>query len=147
MSTAEITRPSISSRLAGSGGILLAHFIALSFVLITLTKTAPIYAVVFEHQNFVLPAATQKVLWLSEFCVAYFLPIAIFMLLADAVVVLTLALAAPRKRWLLSVYSHGCLLVAGAAVLYVTAWLAHPQTQLLNKVAGGAELVAADREN
>ena len=118
--------PSILSRLLRIVGTLLTHAVALCFVLIVLVKTVPMYTIFFERQNVALPEATRRIVLLSEFCVAYWFIVILFVMVADAAILLILAFAASKKGWLLGAYSHLCLLAAIAVLVYVAAWLSHP---------------------
>ena len=126
MSQAEIPRPSIRSRLVGISGILLAHALALFFVMVALVKIVPTYAMFFERQDVALPIATQRIVMWSEIWVAYGFLLIFLVMAIDAAVVLSLALATTRKRWILSAYSHVGLLAACAVLVYIGAWLSHP---------------------
>ena len=105
--------------------------LVLFLVLMVLVKVVPTYAVYFEQQDVALPVVTQRVVLFSEFCVQYWFIMYFVGMVADAVVVLTLALAASRKTRLLSAYSHLCLLAATAVLFYVSAWLMHPVYSLV----------------
>jgi len=111
--------------------ILLAHALALFFVMIALCKMAPMYAMFFEQQDIVLPVATERIVQLSEYCVVYCFSLFITGMAADAVVVCFLVFAASGKSWLLSAYSHLWLLAASAVLVYVAAWLSHPVYSLV----------------
>ncbi len=131
MTQEELPRASTFSRLLRIAGILLAHALALFFVFIALGKTVPMYTMFFEQQDVPLPVATQQIVLLSEFCVAFWFlmfPAAMF---ADAAIVLIIAFVASKKSWLLSAYSHVCLLATSAVLVYVAAWLSHPVYSLV----------------
>ena len=124
MSKAERPRASLISRSFSMIAILLAHAVAVCFVLITLCKTVPTYGIFFEQQAVELPVATQTILWLSELCVSFWLPIFVFLITVDAIILAILTLAG--SRWILSIYSYSSLLASTAILLYVGAWLSHP---------------------
>ena len=131
MTQEELRRPSIFSRLLRIAAILLAHSLALIFVLIALVKIVPVYSIIFEQQDVALPVVTQRIVMFSEFCVGFWFLMLPFAMVVDAAIVLILAFAASKKGWLLSAYSHLCLLAASAVLLYVAAWLTHPVYSLV----------------
>ena len=131
MTQEELRRPSIFSRLLRIAAILLAHSLALIFVLIALVKIVPVYSIIFEQQDVALPVVTQRIVMFSEFCVGFWFLMLPFAMVVDAAIVLILAFAASKKGGLLSAYSHLCLLAASAALLYVAAWLTHPVYSLV----------------
>jgi len=133
MSIAEPHRSPIISRLLGIAAILLAHLVALLFVMIALCKAVPAYVEFFGQEDVALPAATQQIFRFSYFCIVYFFPVVFLVMATDAAVVFTLSFAFHRKRWLLSAYSHLCLLAASAVLVYVTAWLSHPVLWLIRQ--------------
>lgn len=122
----ELPAPSIVSLLRRSAGILLAHSLALFFVTFAMVKIVPTYSLCFERHGLALPEVTRRIVLCSEFCVAYWYVFFPSAMVADATIVLILAFAASRRSWLLSVYSHLCLLAASAVLVYVSVWLSHP---------------------
>lgn len=131
MSKGELAGSSNGCGWLGIVAILLAHSFALFLVLMMLVKVVPMYTVFFEHQDVALPVVTRRIVWFSEFCLAYWFIMYFLGMVADAAIVLTLARAASKRRWLLSAYSHLCLLAAGAMLFYVSAWLSHPVYSLV----------------
>jgi len=110
--------------------MLLAHSLALFFVMVAFVKIVPTYAMFFEQQEVTLPVATQQLLTWSEFWVAYWYLIFFIGMTMDAAIVLTLALAAKTSR-IVSLYSHTFLLVVCALLIYMGAWLSHPVYSLI----------------
>jgi type II secretory pathway component PulF len=126
MDESKLPVPSNSSPLLRSAGILSAHSLALFFVFVAMVKIVPTFAYVFEAFELELPEVTRRIVLCSEFCVSYWFLIFPSVMVADAIIVLILAFAASRRSWVLSVYSHLCLLAASAVLVYVAAWLSHP---------------------
>jgi len=118
-------------RLLGVTSVLAAHFIAFACVMITLCKTVPTYAYVFEKLGVKTPDATQRILHISQSCLQQPLLITFFVMLTDVAVVSVLAFKAPRKRWVLSAYSHIVLVAASLVLLYIGAWLMHAVSSMV----------------
>jgi len=130
VSKAEPLPPTVYSRVIGVSGILLSHVLAMLFVMMVLVKIVPTYAILFEQEEMALPAATQMVVFLSEFWVAYWYLLFFAGMFVDVTIVFILAFAISKTR-LLSAYSHLVLLGACALIVYVLIWLSHPVYNLV----------------
>ena len=92
------------------------HFLTLLLVMAELCLVVPKFVEFFHYQDVLLPAWTIQVMDLSMFVINYYY-LAFFILLIDGSIVIWLS--APKKRWLLSIYSQAWLLLVCIFIFWV----------------------------
>jgi len=126
----------VARRLGGAGAILLAHFVAMVFVVLEFAWLAPAIQVLFEELDVELPKITQQVLVLSHLFCWYWYLILFATVVLDAGILVVLAVAAPRQRWPAAVYSHLFLLLTIVLLYWINLALCLPLIALAQSLAG-----------
>lgn len=96
--------------------MLLAHFVALTCVLVFLARLAPIHFEAFVSMDIELPKVTVALIRQSSIMVAYWYVCYLALFLIDGPILFVLQYISPRLAWLKSCWFSGWLL---AAVLYL----------------------------
>jgi type II secretory pathway component PulF len=104
--------PSIVRRVVAGAALLGIHFVTLILTIVVLRTIVPIYIKLFEDYDVELPVVTQQLIHLSWFVVDYWYLIVFLGMIGDTAVVTLLSVAASKRQWLLSAYSHLWLVAA-----------------------------------
>jgi type II secretory pathway component PulF len=109
---------SVAPRIVAAIAALGVHFFTLILAIVVLCSVVPKYVKFFEQGNVELPVMTQQLIHLSWFAVSYWYLIVFLGMVVDAAIVALLTFA-PKRKWLLSIYSHLWLL----AVIFFLFWI------------------------
>ena len=115
--------PSRWLRITGS---MLLHAASFFLVFVVLCNMAAGMADYYQHANIEIPDATYKVIRLSEYCIRFFLPIFVAVMLADLVFMVVWTSGRHSRHWPLSIYSQLFVFFALLIVVYSSIWLCNP---------------------
>ena len=126
MSNPDVVSQAVPSRWLRIVLLLLLHAATLLLVFIVLTTLAAGFLDYYRHAGIEIPAATENIIWLSECCMLFAVPIFCGMMVVDFVFMLILTSWNRSKRWPLSAFSQVFVFAALAFVVYAAIWLGNP---------------------
>jgi len=126
MSTVDSTFHNGPTRWIRIPAILLLHAVTLMLLFVVLCSLAPGIMQYYQHAKIDVPDATFNVMWLSDRCCKFYVPIFCLVMVADCAVMFALSSLKQTRRWPLSAYSQLFVFSAMFVAVYAAIWLGNP---------------------